>query len=63
MIAWFLLDLAPDPSAIGAGELIVLVLVVLGLSALLIAGFVLLLIWRRRRKGVYPTSRVTNSRA
>jgi hypothetical protein len=45
----FLLDVAPDPVS-SAGVLIVLTIIVLAMVAVLIGGFVFLLVWRKRRK-------------
>jgi hypothetical protein len=47
-----LLDVAPDPpsAASGVGVLIALLLVILFISALLVGGLVMLLIWRKRSK-------------
>lgn len=46
-----LMDLSPDPPAVvGIGALILLLIVILGFAAILIVGFVLLLVWRKRRR-------------
>jgi len=50
MISLFLLDITVDePSAIGATEFLVLAVLVLALTALIIGGLVLLMVWRKRR--------------
>lgn len=52
MMPLFLFDVRPDPpsAAIGLGVLIALVLAILFISAVLIGGFVFLLVRRRRRQ-------------
>jgi hypothetical protein len=50
MIYLFLLDVRPEPTqAAGIGAVILLAIVVLIFVAILIGGFVFLLIWRKRR--------------
>lgn len=47
-----LLDVPPDPpqTAVGIGVLVVLLMIILFISALLVGGLVLLLVWRKRSK-------------
>jgi hypothetical protein len=51
----FLLDIPPDPvSSGGIGVLVVLAIIVLAIVAVLIGGFVFLLVRRKRRKEAHP---------
>lgn len=52
MIFLMLLDVAPDPpqTVVGIGVLFALLMAILFISALLVGGLVMLLIWRKRSK-------------
>jgi len=55
-----LLDVPSDPSGVGIGVLAVLAIVVLAIVAVLIGGFVFLLVWRKRRHANAALGAVAN---
>jgi len=55
-----LLDVAPDPpqTAVGIGVLVALLMAILFISALLVGGLVVLLVWLKRSKSKAATTEI-----